>query len=72
MPDEKTINDDERLLLHEIEKQGLNSEWSVMGTRSMLEYAQVANGHAIAAMEKDLADLDQDDESERDEKDVAA
>jgi len=30
----------------------------------MLEYAQVANGHAIAAMERDLADLDQDAESE--------
>lgn len=72
MPDEKTVNDDERLLLSEIEKQGLNSEWSVMGTRSMLEYAQVANGHAIAAMEKDLADLDQDAERESDPENVAA
>ena len=38
----------------------------------MLEYAQVANGHAIAAMEKDLADLDQDAERESDHENVAA
>lgn len=54
MPDEKTVNDDERLLLSEMSKSGPGSEWIVIGVRSLLERAQVAHASVIQSLENDI------------------
>lgn len=54
MPDDKTTNDDELLLLSEMEKNGPNSDWVVVGVRALLEKAQVAHASVIQALESDL------------------
>lgn len=54
MPDLKTVNDDERLLLSEMTKSGPSSEWVVIGVRALLERAQVAHASVIQALEVDI------------------
>jgi hypothetical protein len=54
MPDDKTTNDDELLLLSEMAKNGPSSDWVVVGVRALLEKAQVAHASVIQALEQDL------------------
>lgn len=54
MPDVKTTNDDELLLLSEMEKNGPSSDWVVVGVRALLEKAQVAHASVIQSLESDL------------------
>lgn len=54
MPDVKSVNDDEQLLLSEISKSGPNSEWVVIGVRALLERAQVAHASVIQSLEADI------------------
>ena len=61
MPDTKTTNDDELLLLTEIAKAGPNSDWMVIGVRALLERAQVAHSAVIEALKNDI-DNDRADE----------
>jgi hypothetical protein len=62
MPDPKTTNDDERLLLHEIQKSGPNANWVVLGVRALLERAQASHLSVIEALESDLAAIDEGEE----------
>lgn len=55
MPDDKTVNDDERLLLSEMSKSGPGSDWIVIGVRALLERAQVAHASVIQSLEEDIA-----------------
>lgn len=55
MPDTKTVNDDEQLLLTRIMKAGPDTAWKVVGLRSLLESAQAAHASVIEALEKDIA-----------------
>lgn len=71
MPDEKTVNDDERLLLSEMSKSGPNSEWVVIGVRALLERAQVAHASVIQALEEDIANDRADEEGDQDSTDAA-
>ncbi|WP_158274605.1 ATP-binding protein [Sphingosinicella humi] len=61
MPDEKTTNDDERLLLSEMQKSGPSSDWLVIGVRALLERAQVSHASVIQALEDDIKNERADD-----------
>lgn len=54
MPDEKTINDDETLLISEMGKSGTSSDWLVISVRALLERAQVSHASVIQALEEDI------------------
>lgn len=62
MPDPKTVNDSERLLLKKIEKAGPNSSWVVLGVRGLLERAQATHASVIEALEDDIEAEDAGDE----------
>ena len=67
MPDDKTVNDDERLLLSEMSKSGPGSEWIVIGVRALLERAQVAHASVIQSLEEDIANDRAEEASEIEE-----
>lgn len=54
MPDPKTVNDDELLLLSEMSKNGPGSEWLVIGVRALLERAKAAHASVIDALQADI------------------
>lgn len=54
MPDTKTAVDDEMLLIHRMNKSGPETQWKVIGLRSLLESAQAAHASAIEALESDI------------------
>jgi hypothetical protein len=56
MPDTKTVNDQELLLIDKIEKAGPESKWAVLGVRSLLERAKQIHLDQIKALESDLSD----------------
>lgn len=64
MPDTKTTNDDERLLLNRVGKAGPDTAWKVVGLRSLLEGAQVAHASVIESLEIDIRRGLADDEEE--------
>jgi hypothetical protein len=55
MPDTKSTVEDESLLLHRMNKSGPETQWKVIGLRSLLEGAQAAHASVIEALEKDIA-----------------
>ncbi|WP_420383652.1 ATP-binding protein [Novosphingobium sp.] len=54
MPDTKSSVDDEMLLIHRMNKSGPETQWKVIGLRSLLEAAQSAHATAIDALESDI------------------
>lgn len=64
MPDAKSTNDDEGLLLSRMSKAGPDTQWKVIGLHSLLEQAQIAHACIIEALEQDIAaDLAEGDQS---------
>lgn len=61
-PAPDTKNDDELLLLDEIERAGPESDWMVLGVRSLLERANQIHGDAIDALKSDLDEPDAPDD----------
>lgn len=55
MPDAKSVNDDENLLLSRMGKAGPDTQWKVIGLRSLLEQAQIAHACVIESLQKDIA-----------------
>ncbi len=62
MPDPKTTNNSERLLLKKIEKSGPSSSWVVLGVRGLLERAQATHQSVIDALKSDIEAEDAGDE----------
>lgn len=54
MPDTKSSVDDESLLISRMNKSGPETQWKVVGLRSLLESAQAAHASAIEALESDI------------------
>jgi hypothetical protein len=55
MPDDKSVNDDEGLLLSRVGKAGPDTQWKVIGLRSLLEQAQIAHACVIESLQADIA-----------------